>query len=365
MIEKKKKRKIEIDIPLPFFGRVSLKDKISFTRNLKVMISSGVSLSKALKTLSSQTKNKKLKSALLEMTEEILKGKNFSDSLSKHPNIFSELFYSIVKMGEESDSLEESLATLSRQMEREDELRSKIKGALMYPTIVIFAMIGIGTMMLIVVVPSFAKTFNDLQVELPLTTRTVIGFGTFLTEKWYFAIAIFIGIGFLIQAIVKKKTGKATIDALILKLPFISLLVKKTNVAYTVRALSSLVSAGVPLARALEIVSNTLGNFHYKQAIIGVLEKVKRGEKLSNALRTYQNLYPLSVVQMIKLGEESGETSIVLAKLGDLFEEEIANTTTNLALAIEPILMLIIGGVVGFFAVSIIQPMYSILNAVK
>jgi len=350
---------------LPFFGRVSLKDKIVLTRNLKVMISAGVSLPKALKTLSAQSKNKKLKKVLTQVLEQIIKGSNFSDALAEHPDVFSNLFYNMVKVGEESGGLEENLAILVRQMEREYRLKSEIKEAMMYPAVVISAMIGIGILMLIVVVPSLAKTFEELEIELPLTTKVVIGLGNFLSERWYLAALIAVLLFFLFRAGASRRRGRKIVDALLLRAPVVSTIIKKTNAAYTVRTLSSLISAGVPLVKSLAIVSETLSNFYFKEAIIQAIEKVRKGEKLSQALRPYQELYPLTVIQMVEVGEETGETSSILEKLGDFFEEEVTSATKNLTAVIEPVLMLIIGGAVGFFAVSMIQPMYSMLNALQ
>jgi len=347
------------------FGRVSLKDKMMLTRNLKVMISAGISIPRALITLADQTKNKKFKKSLLEISEKIVKGENFSDSLAFYPDIFPQLFCSMVKVGEESGTLEKNLDILAKQMEREHALKAKIQEALVYPAVIVTAMVGIGIMMLIVVVPKLAKTFEELEAELPLTTKIVIGLGTFLSERWYLVLAILvICFGFL-RMVLKTKKGKKEIDTLVLKLPVISPIIKKTNAAHMIRTLSSLVAAGVPMVRSLEIISETMDNFYYKKAVMSAIENVKKGEKLSSALEPYQNLFPLTVIQMVEVGEETGETSSILEKLGDFYEEEISQATKNLTAVIEPVLMLIVGGVVGFFAISMIQPMYSMLSSIK
>ena len=363
-LEKEKVARKKMEFSLPFFSGVSLTEKLMFTRNLQVMVSAGLSLPKALMTLAEQTKSQKFKKTLLEISEEITKGKNLSDCLSKYPNIFSDFFQNMVKVAEEAGNLDEVLKILSKQMERENELRAKIKGALMYPAVIIIAMIGIGALMLIMVVPQLAETFEELEIELPFTTQLVIGIGTFLAEKWFFALLILIVIFIALTFISKTKKGKKLIDTVFLKIPVISQLVKKTNAAYTVRTLSSLIAAGVPIVKSLKIVSGTLGNIHYQEAISEVSEKVGKGAKLSEAIRSYRNIYPVTVIQMIQVGEETGETSQILSKLADFFEEEVGNATKNLASVIEPILMLIIGGVIGFFAVSMVQPMYSMLGAI-
>lgn len=366
-VEERLKKKSSFNFWRGFFsfGGVSLKDKMILTRNLKVMISAGISIPRALKTLSEQSKNNKFKKALVEISEKIIKGENFSDALAYYPNIFSQLFCSMVKVGEESGSLEKNLDLLAKQMEKDHALKSKIQEAMMYPLVIIVAMMGIGAMMLILVVPKLAKTFEELGAELPITTKIVIGSGTFLAERWYVVVLFIIVLLLLGRVFFKTKKGKKLLDTAFLKIPVISTIIKKTNSAHTVRTLSSLISAGVPLVRSLEIVAETLSNSFYKNAILESLEKVKKGEKFSTALETYHNLYPLTVVQMLEVGEETGETSGILEKLGDFFEDEVSQATKNLATVIEPALMLIIGGVVGFFAISMVQPMYSMLQSIK
>jgi len=361
--EKNKKRIFEIS--LSFLRRVSLTEKLIFTRNLQVMISAGLSLPRTLKTLALQTKSEKFKRALLNIMEEVNKGNSFSDSLAKYPDIFSELFISMIKIGEESGTLEKVLKTLSHQLETENELKSKIKGAMIYPAVIISAMIGIGILMLIIVVPKLAETFKDFNIELPLTTKITVFIGTFLAQRWYLVFLMIIVFAFLLRIIIKTKEGKKFIDSLTLKIPIISNFIKKTNSAFTVRTLGSLIAAGVPLVRSLEITAGTLGNSYFKKAILDAVEEVRKGQKLSVVLEPYQNLYSPIVIQMIAVGEETGETSGILMKLADFFDEEISNATKNLASVIEPVLMIVIGAAVGFFAISMIQPMYSMLGAIQ
>ena len=362
-LEEKEKKKRKFEISLPFFGGVSLTEKMMFTRNLQVMIAAGLPLPRAIGTLAEQAKSKKFKKALLGIGEEITRGKSFSDSLSPYSDIFPELFQSMVKVGEEAGTLEEVLTVLSQQMEREHDLKSKVTGAMIYPAIIILAMLGIGILMLIMVVPKLAETFEELAVELPITTKMVIGLANFLVSKWYLVILALFFLFFLFWQLIKTKGGKKIIDMFTLKIPIISPIVKKTNSASTVRTLSSLISAGVPIVRSLEITSGTLGNIYYKIAMAEATEKVRKGGKLSDALKPYEDIYSPIVIQMIAIGEETGETSNILAKLADFFEGEVANATKNLTAVIEPVLMLIIGAAVGFFAISMIQPMYSMLGA--
>lgn len=348
-----------------FSRGVSLVEKMMFTRNLQVMISAGVSLPRSLSILSTQSKNKNLKKSLNEILEMVNKGGSFSDALKKHPRIFPEIFVSMIKVGEESGTLEDVLKNLTFQMEREHDLRSKVMGAMIYPAVVICAMIGIGALMLIMVVPKLAETFRELGIELPPTTQFVMGLGEFLATKWYMLLILIFILFFVFQRIIKTKEGKRVFDKIVLKIPIISPIVKKTNSAQTLRTLSSLIVSGVPIIQALNVVSGALGNVYFQEAIIKSAEKVQKGEKLSATLKPYQNLYPPMVVQMVEIGEETGQTSEILAKLANFYEEEVTNATKNLSSIIEPILMLLIGGAIGFFAVSMIQPMYSMLGAIK
>lgn len=363
--EEVREKKGRIEFFFPFFDRVKLKEKIFFIRNLQVMIGAGVALPRGLEILARQAKSRKFRKTLLDIEQRIIKGESFSDSLSKHPGVFSELFVNMVKVGEEAGTLENVLKILAQQMEKENELKSKIKGAMIYPLVIILTMIGIGILMLIMVVPKLAETFKELNIELPFTTKIVIALGKFLAQKWYLVILTILALFFGLKIILKTKRGKQVVDFLFLKIPIISPIVRKTNSAYTVRTLSSLVAAGVPIVQSLEIVSRVLGNCYFREAIAKAAERVRKGSKLSESLRPYEELYPSVVIQMIEVGEETGETSTILEKLAYFFEEEVAIIIKNLSSLIEPVLMLIIGAVVGFFVVSMVQPMYSMLGAIK
>jgi len=347
---------------LPFLSGVSLTEKMMFARNLEVMIAAGLPLSKSLSILSNQIKNSKLKAAIIDIQEKINKGYAFSAALGDHPDIFSGLFYNMVKVGEESGTMENVLKTVSLQFEREHELRSKIQNAMAYPAIVLLAMVGIGILMLVTIVPQISETFKDLGMELPLTTKFIISLGMFLAKNWYLVIIALILLVAAITNIAKIPKWKKIFDTIILKVPIISPIIKQTNAATTIRTLSSLIDAGVPIAKSLEIVGDTLSNYHFKQVMIEASQSVRRGENLSVVLEKHQNLYPSTVAQMAKVGEETGETSKIFSKLADYFEEEVSTATQNLAAIVEPLLMLVVGATIGFFAISMIQPMYSMLE---
>lgn len=361
-----KSKRSGLSISIPFISNVSLSEKMIFTRNLQVMVSAGVSLPNSLKILGRQSKSRKFQKVISEISQGVIKGENFSDLLAKYPSVFSDLYCNMVKVGEESGNLESVLSILTRQMEKEHELKSKIIGAMVYPSVIVITMMGIGILMLILVIPKLAETFNDLGVDLPPTTRFVIWLGNSARNFWYLLPLIIFGIIVLFKTGAKTKIGKFLIDTAVLKIPVISALVKKTNSAYTVRTLGSLIASGVPIVRSLELVAGSLNNSYFKRAIIDSAEKIKKGAKLAESLKEYEDkLYSILVIQMIEIGEETGKTAEILNKLAEFFEEEISNETKNLSAIIEPVMMVLIGGAVGFFVVSMIQPMYSMISTMQ
>jgi type IV pilus assembly protein PilC len=325
------------------------------------MVSAGVGLPKSLYTLSLQAQNKRFAKVLLSMRSEVLKGKTFHEALSLFPSVFSEIYCHIVRIGEESGTLVESLESLTSQMERTYELRSNIKNALMYPSVIVLAMIGIGALMVIGVIPQLAETFGQMGIELPLATRLLMSFSNFLAEKWYLALLVIIAfIGFIVFL---RKRNRKVIDFFLMKFPVVSVLLKKTSSAYVIRTLSILIDAGLPVLQSLDVLSGSVENHYFKKSLIEAYEKVRSGEKLANSLSSYSNLYGLMVIQMMQVGEETGKTTEILQKTADFLEEEVSNTTKNLSSLIEPLIILLVGVMVGIFAISIIQPIYQMMGA--
>ncbi len=356
--------KKRFELHLPFLNRISLVEKLMFASNLQLIVSAGVSLPRAIRILSENTKNKKFKKILGEISEKITKGNNLSESLMDYPNVFPEIFCRMVEVGEEAGTLENVLDILAKQMEKDHELKSKVKGAMIYPIVLVSFMIIIGIVMMIIVVPKFSELFSGLGITLPLATRILIFVGNSLASYWYMLPIIFFILLLLLRFVLKTTLGKLFWDKWSLKIPIIGEIIKKTNTAQTVRTLGSLMASGVPIVRSLEIVSKTLGNIYYKKAIAKTGEEVKKGSSLSAALKQYGNLYPQLIIQITAIGEETGKTSIVLEKIAEFFEKEIDNITKNFSSIIEPLLIVFIGLAVGFFALSIIQPLYSMLGAV-
>ncbi len=357
--EKKKKKKFSF----VFFGKVSLVEKMMLTRNLQVMISGGLSLSRALQVLEEQTNNQKLKSVLADIKDEIGKGNSFSQALARHPSVFSEIFQNMIQLSEEAGTIEEVLGNLTDQMEKEHDLKSKIQGALIYPAVVVFAMTTIGMLMLTVFIPQLAEVFESMDLELPFLTRVVIDFGVFVSENWIIIPIFFLLLVYAIKILPRSEKGKMIVDSLFLKIPVVSSIVRKNNSGYAARTLSSLMASGVPIIKSMGIVARSLSNIHFKRSLEESSKEMEKGKKLSQALSPYSNLYTPLMIQMIEVGEETGQTSRILSKTADFFEEEVANLTKNLSSIIEPVLMIFIGTAIGLFAVSMIQPIYSIVGS--
>lgn len=360
--EKKEKFKLaRLNIFDKLMG-VPFREKLFFTRNLEVMVRTGVPLPRAFKILAQQTKSKKFSEALKKISEEIIKGKNISSALNSFPGIFSSLFRETLKVGEETGRLEDSLGVLAKEMEREYTLRSRVKTAMVYPLVILSTTFAIGILMMVVAVPKLKVAFEELKVELPFSTRMILGGADFLTEKWWLALLLVFALVMAVVMGLKSKKGGKIWDTIVLKIPIVSNIVRQTNTALCLRILGSLLKAGVPIVRALEVASGALTNFYFKRSLSEAAETIKKGGKLSQALKDYEEIYSPMVLQMMEVGEETGETSEILEKLADFYEEELNNATQKLSSIIEPVLILIIGGVVGFFAISMMQPLFSIMG---
>jgi len=359
-----KKQKIGLGFIGKFFG-VSLTEKLFFTRNLEVMVKSGVSLVRSFEILSCQTRSQKFKTILISISTAINKGESLSSALGHYPNVFPNIFQETIRVGEETGRLENALRTLSKQMEREHSLKSKVKSAMVYPVIVLIMAFGIGVFMMIFAVPKIRVSFLEMGVELPMTTKIILGFADILTRQWILCLLLGIGVGGGVWFFLKTGKGGKIKSTLWLKIPVISKLTRQMNSALTLRTLSSLLQSGVPIVRALNIASGALANFYFKNALRQASVGVEKGEKLSVALKKHQTIFAPMIVQMIEVGEETGETSEILEKLSDFLEEEVGASTQRLSSIIEPILIMGVGAAVGLFAVSMMQPMFNVMSGIK
>lgn len=347
------------------FQTVPLKEKMVFTRNLAVMTSSGLTISRAIHNLSVQTQNKRFQKILLSVHDDVQAGKQLSEGLAKYPSVFNELFVNMVSVGEISGNLESVLDILALQLEKENDLLSKVRGALIYPAVILVAMVGIAVLMLTYILPKITAVFIDMEVTLPPLTRFLIAASDFLRVHWIMAIIATVGALIGIRVASKTDVGRHFLNWLVLRLPIVGSIVIKVNCARFARIYSSLLKSGVSVVSALTIVSRTLGNIYYKEALVQGVEEIQKGTELSKVTEKYPRIFPILVTQIIQVGEETGKTEDVLQRLAEFYEEEVSQITKNMSSIIEPILMLLIGTSVGFFAVAMLQPMYSVLENIK
>jgi len=347
-----------------FTSRVSLHDKILFARNLGSMLTAGLALTRSLSVIEKQTKNKKLKNVISSLLAEINRGKSLSQALKFQGTVFSELFISMTKAGEESGSLAESLKVVASQMEQTYLLKKKIRGAMMYPAIILSIMVILGILMLVYVVPTLTGTFKELNIDLPASTQFIISFSDFVTNHTLLGVIILvvlIAAGLLVS---RQKWGKRGFDFTLLHFPIVASLVKEVNSARTARTLSSLLSAGVPVVDSLNITGDVLQNSYYKEVLRRSAEVIQKGVSISSVLAESPKLFPVFVVEMTSVGEETGQLASMLMQVATYYETEVEQRTKDMSTIIEPFLMVLIGAGVGFFALSMISPMYSLVDTI-
>lgn len=345
-----------------FFHKIKAHEKITLARNLGGMIEAGLALSRALQVLSRQSRNKKLKKVLEDLNASISAGKSFHQALEEYPDVFNTLFTSMVKAGEESGNLAMSLKQVADQMEKTYLIQKKVKGAMVYPGIILALMAVIGLLMLTFVVPRLTATFKDLNAELPATTKLVIFVSDFLKNHYILAFVLIVAVIAGVKYLLGTKKGQRGLEYVVLRLPVIKDIIKEMNAARTARTLSSLLSSGVDLLPAIDITSDVLQNSFYKEVMAEAKGVVEKGQSLSGVFMKYESLYPIFVGEMMSVGEETGQLSNMLLGVATFYENEVEQKTKDLSTIVEPVLMIIIGVGVGFFAISMISPMYSVMN---
>lgn len=339
---------------------VPQQQKILFTRNLGVMLSAGLPLSRALAVMERQTKDAHLVQAISEISSDVRHGTTLHDSIAKFPKIFPRLTVAMVRAGEEGGDLASALVVASEQMEHASELKKKIRGAMIYPSIILLTIVIIGVLMMLYVVPTLSATFAQLGSALPLPTQIVLNFSNFLVNYTVVAIGGMVLSVVLVAAFLRTKQGSRMTDFVVLRLPLINEMVREVNAARTSRTLASLLSSGVGILPALDIAVDVVQNSYFKEVILEAQKAVGAGDPLSKTFTRREDLYPPFVGEMMSVGEETGKTPDMLSRLAQYYENEVDRKTKDMSTIIEPILMLMIGAMVGFFAVSMIMPIYSI-----
>ena len=346
------------------FQRIPLSEKLFFIQHLRLMMRAGVPLARALSTLSLQSGNKKFQLILTDLKNSIEKGNGFAESLKKYKKIFGELFINIIQAGEVSGKLEDALEQLFIQTKKDYEIRSKVRGAMIYPIIIVLAMIGIGGLMIIFIIPKITEIFQASGVELPLPTRILIGISDFAVAHKILTPSVIIILISGFFAAIRTKKGKLYFHIVLLRLPIFGKIIKKINLSRFCRTLHSMLMTDIPIMDSLKITSNVLGNVIYKQIIIEASEKVAKGINIADTLKKDPRIFPPVVTEMITIGEETGSLDNVLKEMAEFYEEEVNQTMKNLPAIIEPVLILILGVGVAGMALAVIMPMYSLTETI-
>lgn len=350
------------DITFDFGGAPTPRDLGVFCRQFSSIMRAGVTIIDALNMLAESTENKKLQAALYAVRADVEKGETFGDSLAKHPKVFSELMIQMAKAGEASGSLEISMERMAVQFERSAKTKALIKKAMIYPIVVAVVAVAVVVVMLVVVIPSYMEMFEQLDTKLPGITLMVVAMSDFIQAYWYILVPIIIGIVFAIKTFAKTYMGKHVFGKLQLKIPAVQNLVVKSAAALMARTLSTLLSAGVPLIEAVDIVSDTMTNIWFKEALKQAVQEIMVGAPLSQPLRS-SGLFPPMVHHMIRIGEEAGSTEEMLDRLADYYEEEVELAVQSLMAAMEPMIIIVLAGIVGFLIGAVLAPMVTMYSA--
>lgn len=355
---------LNMNISFGVSKKVKPMDKINFARNLGSMIEAGLPLSRALSVLERQAHNKYLKTVITGVRDSIDKGSTFSDALTKYPKVFPPLFASMVHAGEQSGTLADSLKVIALQLESSYNLERRVRGALMYPSVIICAMVIVAILMFTFVIPTLMKTFVDLHVELPFTTQIVLGISNVLQNYGLYLIIVLGLVGYVFARWSKTAAGKNINHGLMVRLPILGPLVKEVNTARTARTLSSLLGAGVDFVEAVSITAEVIQNVHFRSVLGKAGESIKKGGLMSKIFADNGKLYPVFLSEMMSVGEETGKIGEMLSGVAHYYEEDIDQKTKDMSTIIEPVIMIVIAAGVGFFAVAMISPMYSLVNAI-
>jgi type IV pilus assembly protein PilC len=347
-----------------FVRRPGFKDRIFFTRQMSSMLTSGLTLMQALEIVRNQTSNPQMDEKIQEIIASVEAGNLFSEALSKHPGIFPPIYVALVKSSEASGLLDKALLRLAENLEKEDALKRKIRSALLYPVIVIIVMILVVMVMMIFVIPQLSVLYENLNVELPLTTKIVLGISGFVGKVWYVIAPLILAALYFLRRWYQKESGRRILDRYILKMPIFGKLIQETMVAEFTRTLGLMVGSGSLIVDSLIKSSEVVGSILYKDAIMLVSKRVEKGITMGDAMSA-SPLFPPMVVEMVRIGEKTGKLDESLLRSSEYFEREVDQTVKNITTLIEPIVIVFLAVGVGFLIFSIITPIYGLISSIQ
>lgn len=353
------------EISLDFMKRIKATELTIMTRQLATMISSGMTILRALYVLEAQTENKLLADVIAEVRKDVEAGLPLSNALERHPKVFSPLFVAMARAGETGGVLEESLLRVADQLEKEDSLRRQIKSAMVYPGVIMTFALVVLVALVTFLVPVFVGVFEQFGGELPLITKMTVTLSNAIKGQWWAIIIVTVGALWGFKKFRRSESGRPKWDAFRLRVPMqIGDIVQKVALARWSRTLSALTAAGVPLLAALDITGKTAGNYVVEKAMADVIESVKRGGTIAEPLR-HANVFPGMVAQMVAVGEETGALDTMLSKIADFYEDQVEAAVKSLTSILEPVMLVVIGGIVGFIVISMYLPLFKVYDQIK
>ncbi|SEH14120.1 type II secretion system F family protein [Thermoleophilum album] len=348
------------------FKRVKPDALVIATRQLATMVSSGMTLLRALYVIEEQTQNEKLKETFTAVRKDVEAGLSFSKALSKHPDVFNDLYVAMVQAGESGGILEQTLQRVANQLEKDAALRRMIKAAMVYPALVISFSFLVLIALVAFLVPVFEKIFKDFGGDLPTITKFTVALSHLITDRWYLMIAVGVALTVGFRRWKRTEWGRMQWDTIKLKVPMkIGGIVQKVALARFSRTFAGLVSAGVPMLEAIEITGRTAGNKVIEKAMQEVRDSVSRGGTISAPMAKAPNVFPAMVVQMIGVGEETGALETMLGKVADFYEEQVEAAVKALTSILEPVMIVLVGAIVGFIVISMYMPMFRVYDQIK
>ncbi len=361
---KVKRKPRDLDLRIPGLSRVTSKDILVFTRQFSVMIDAGLPLVQGLDIIGTQADNPEFRRVLMDVKMRVESGSTFADALALHPKVFDELFVQLVRAGEVGGILDTILQRLGAYIEKNEKLKRRVRGAMVYPSIVLVVAVGVTLVLLMFVTPTFEKMFKDFGGAMPAPTQFLIDLSYTMRNSWYIVFGIPVAIFVAWRVWVGRPKGREAWDALVLKLPVFGPLVRKISVARFTRTLGTMLSSGVPILDALDIVARSAGNRQIEKAILVVRRKIEEGKNVAGPLAETK-VFPPMVVQMIGVGEATGAMDQMLNKIADFYDDEVDVAVAALTSMIEPLMMVFLGGVVGGFLVAMYLPIFSIAGNIK
>lgn len=357
-------QKTERGILSIFTQKAKSSDLVFFTRQLSSMLASGLTLMQSLSILKDQVQNEAMIEIVSGIIIDIDEGKTFSAALAKYPKFFSQIYISLIKAGEASGLLDKVLLRLADNLEKQQKLKSTVKGALMYPSIVIAGIVAVMFIMMIFVIPQLNTLYKSLNIDLPLSTKIVVGISNFIIVFWPLVFGFFALLLFLFRRWRKTESGQLIFDDFVLKLPVFGKLIRQSILTEFARTFGLLVGTGTLVVEALNQTSDVAGNILYKNAIIGVSKRVEKGITIGDAMSVY-SLFPPILVQTVRIGEQTGKLDESLMRVSEYFEREVEQSVKTLTTAMEPFIMIVLGLGVAFLVFSIITPIYSLVSSIQ